>query len=130
MESGAAEREQLLRQQIAAMEPGRFEQLVLALVKLEHPTARRIERPDGGADVLVPAKGATPARVWQAKRYPNKISWTKCERSLADAIAQYKPSTVTFVFARNLSKHGEGAFAKRLVAHPRCGCFPRSDIGG
>jgi hypothetical protein len=118
VESGAAEREQLLHQQIRAMEPGRFEQLVFTLVQLEHPSARRIEHPDGGADVLLPAQGTTPAEVWQAKRYPNKINWAKCTKSLADAIGEWRPSRVTFVFARNLSKHGERAFAEKLVRHP------------
>ena len=59
--------------------------LVLALVKLEHPTARRIERPDGGADVLVPAKGATPASEETMVIPPGRPSaiaaWAKAEQN-------------------------------------------------
>jgi hypothetical protein len=93
----------------------RFEQLVASIVFAEEPHAERPATPDGGADVLVPSSGESPARVWQVKHYPDRIAWKKCESSLDDAIAAYDPSDVVFVFPRNLSKPQRETFETRLA---------------
>lgn len=101
------------------MPPERFEQLVLALVKRELPEARRLQHPDGGADILCPATDDTKAKVWQAKRYGDDINWHECENSLSTAIERWNPSEVTFVFARDLSQQLERSFEERLVRHEK-----------
>ena len=98
MEEGAAERDALLRRQLQAMSPGRFEQLVFELAQRQDPAVRRLQHPDAGADTLLPATDRRPAEVWQAKRYPDSINWTECEDSLDAAIERYKPSKVIFAF--------------------------------
>ena len=55
MGEDSAERDALLRNRIAVMSPEQFEQLVLALVQREHQDVRRMQHPDGGADVVRPA---------------------------------------------------------------------------
>ncbi len=97
----------------------RFEQLVASLVFAEEPDAEKPSAPDGGADVLVPARRGWPARIWQVKHYPDAISWSKCEKSLDDAVKNYDPEKVVFVFPRNLSASRRRDFEQRLVArHP------------
>jgi hypothetical protein len=117
MERGATERDALLRREIAVMTPDRFEDLVLALAQRELKEVRRLQHPDGGADVLRPATGGRQAEVWQAKRYPDDINWGECENSLKSAITRWKPSKVTFVFPRDLSQQLEGSFETRLIHH-------------
>jgi hypothetical protein len=115
MEGGAAERDALLRRQIAVMSPDRFEQLVLALAQREYPDVRRLKHPDGGADTLRPATSERKAEVWQAKHYPDHINWQKCEDSLDTAIKRWGPSRLIFCFPRDLSQRVESSFESRLV---------------
>jgi hypothetical protein len=115
MEGGAAERDALLRRQIAVMSPDRFEQLVLALAQREYPDVRRLRHPDGGADTLRPATTERKAEVWQAKRYPDDINWQECEQSLDTAIKRWGPSKAIFCFPRDLSQQLESSFDSRLV---------------
>jgi len=116
-DTSVSERDQLLRQRIAAMTPDDFEQLTFELVRGEEPTARRILAPDAGADVLRPSSGEQAAKVWQAKRH-KEINWTECEGSLATAITRYSPSEIVFVFSRDLSEAVEETFNAKLVRHP------------
>ena len=118
MEGGAAERDELLRRQMKIMPPARFEQLVMELAQREFPEVRRLQRPDGGADVLRPAIEGRKAEVWQAKRYGDSINWEECQNSLATAIKRWKPAIVIFCFARDLSQQLEASFAQKLVEHP------------
>jgi hypothetical protein len=112
-----AEHEDVLRERIAALTPDRFEQFVFALAHREDERVERLQHPDGGADTLLPRGDGTADRVWQAKRYPGDVNWDECEKSLADAIANWRPARVTFVFPRNLSKTLRKSFDTRLVAH-------------
>jgi hypothetical protein len=113
-----AEREDILRIRIAALSPDRFEQFVYELAHRENPKVERLKAPDGGADTVLPRGDGTAERVWQAKRYPTQIGWAECEKSLSDAISNWKPDRVTFVFPRDLSKHPRKSFDTRLVGHP------------
>jgi hypothetical protein len=115
MEGGAAERDRLLRQQIAVMPADRFEQLVFELAHREDSAVRRLAPPDGGADAIRPASGTRRAAAWQAKHYPAGINWVECEASLDAAIKRWDPEAVTFVFPRDLSQQLEATFEERLV---------------
>jgi hypothetical protein len=93
----------------------RFEQLIASLVFADHPEARRPAVPDGGADVIFPAKDGQPSKVWQVKLYPRTINWTKCVKSLDDAVKNHQPDLVTFVFPKDLtSKTEQPKFAEKL----------------
>lgn len=83
------------------MPPDQFEQLIFELAHREDPEVRRLVHPDGGADTLRPVAEDRASEVWQAKRYPNTINWKECEDSLDSSIDRWKPSKVTFVFARD-----------------------------
>ncbi len=113
-----AEREDILRVRIAALSPDRFEQFVYELAHREDPKVERLKAPDGGADTVLPRGDGTAERVWQAKRYPKQINWSECEKSLSDAISNWKPDRVTFVFPRDLSKRPRKSFDTRLVGRP------------
>ena len=93
----------LLRQLLAAKSDEEFEELVHALVLVEHPTARRLDRPDGGADTVVPARDDRRALVWQAKRFTDRIRWDQCRDSLDTSVAQWEPEEFRFVFPRDLN---------------------------
>ena len=97
------------------MPPDQFEQLVFELAHREDPEVRRLVHPDGGADTLRPVAEERASEVWQAKRYPDTINWKECEDSLDSSIDRWKPSKVTFVFARDLSQQLEKSFQTRLV---------------
>jgi hypothetical protein len=114
---GSAEREELLRRQIKVMPPPRFEQLVFELARREDGSAQRLVHPDGGADTV--AGPEDDRRVWQAKRYPDQINWSECEKSLDSAIARWSPNRITFVFARDFSDPVEASFQERLVVAGR-----------
>lgn len=118
MEGGAAERDELLRRQMKVMPPARFEQLVLELAQREFPDVRRLQHPDGGADVLRPGTAERKAEVWQAKRYGDSINWEECENSLTSAMKRWRPSKIIFCFARDLSQQLEDSFETKLVKHP------------
>jgi hypothetical protein len=115
---GATERDRLLRARIAAMADDQFEQLVFELVRREEPTARRLSPPDDGADTLRPAADDVPAKVWQAKHYPVRINWSKCRKSLADAVERWSPCEIVFVFPQDLSERQEAGFDEHLAQHP------------
>jgi hypothetical protein len=115
VEAGAAERDDMLRRQIAVMDPGRFEQLVFELAHRENPKVRRLKHPDGGADTLLPEEPSRQAEVWQAKRYPDGINWQECEDSLDSAIERWKPARMIFALPRDLSEVLEDSFKTRLV---------------
>jgi hypothetical protein len=115
MESGATERDALLRRQVEVMAPERFEQLVFELAYREHPEVRRLTHPDGGADTVRPATTERKAEVWQAKHYPRRINWQECEGSLDAAISRWEPCRVIFCFPRDLSQQLDGRFESRLV---------------
>ncbi|HEV3070083.1 MAG TPA: restriction endonuclease [Solirubrobacteraceae bacterium] len=117
MADGAAEQEEVLRRQIAVMSPDRFEQLTFELAHRENPAVRRIAAPDGGADTVLPRSDGSASEVWQAKRYADEINWAECEKSLETAITRWRPCTITFVFARDLSAPLEQSFQTRLVEH-------------
>jgi hypothetical protein len=110
MESGAGERDALLRRQMKMMPPDRFEQLVFELVQREDPEVVGLKHPDAGADTLRPATDRRPAIVWQAKRYPDSVNWEECQNSLDSAIDRFKPSKVIFAFPRDLSQTMEKSF--------------------
>jgi uncharacterized protein YcbX len=95
MERVAAELDALLRQHMKVMPPERFEQLVHALAQREFPAIRRLQHPDGGADVLLPATDEQKAEVWQAKRYGDDINREECEDSLAAAVNRWAQSSLT-----------------------------------
>jgi hypothetical protein len=115
MDAGPTERDALLRQRIAVMPPDQFEQLVFELAHREDPEVRRLVHPDGGADTLRPVEEDRASEVWQAKRYPKEINWKECEDSLDSSIDRFSPTTVTFVFPRDLSQQLEQSFQTRLV---------------
>ena len=119
MEGGAAERDELLRRQMKIMPPARFEQLVMELAQREFPEVRRLQRPDGGADVLRPAIEGRKAEVWQAKRYGDSINWEECQNSLATAIQALEAGHRHLLLrTRPVSAAGGAVFAQKLVEHP------------
>jgi hypothetical protein len=110
--------ESLLRQQIAAMGAEKFELLVFQLVKAEHPDAKRLVPPDGGADTLVPDSSDMAPEVFQAKHYPGAMSeahWRECEKSLDRAAEKHEPRRVTFVLARDFTEPQLSTFRSRLT---------------
>lgn len=117
MYGGPTERDDLLRQQIKAMPPDQFEQLVFELAHREDPRVRRLVHPDGGADTLLPEDEVadTAAVVWQAKRYRVNINWGECEKSLASSIERFHPSRIIFCFPRDFSQQLEESHQSRLV---------------
>jgi hypothetical protein len=115
MDAGPTERDALLRRRIAVIPPDQFEQLVFELAHREDPEVRRLVHPDGGADTLRPVAQDRASEVWQAKRYPKDINWKECEDSLDSSIDRFSPSTVTFVFPRDLSQQLEQSFQTRLI---------------
>lgn len=100
------------------MTPDRFEQLVFAVAHVEDARVERLDRPDGGADTILPRGGGLAKRVWQAKHYPKQINWRQCEKSLSDAAARWEPSRITFVFPKDLSEKPRATFDNRLTEHP------------
>lgn len=62
---------------------GLFEKIVGCLLGIEHPESIRV-RPsqgDGGVDVFIPV-GDRQIDVHQLKHYPDRLQWTKIEKSL------------------------------------------------
>jgi hypothetical protein len=99
---------------LAGLTPGAFEQLVHAIVLKEHPDAQRLKAPDFGADVLDDAASKRP-RVWQVKHYPSAIHWSDCQESVDRAFAKWRPSSITFVFPRDLTGKDHQDFSEKLV---------------
>ena len=93
-----------------------FEELVHQLVRVEFPGAEKLDRPDGGADTLLPAASeGRYERCWQAKRHTGRIRWDECVNSLEAALAQWPGLTqVTFCFPQNLNAPKRKTFETRL----------------
>jgi len=100
---------------LADLGPDKFEQLVFAIVRREHPNAQKLKAPDFGADVLDDPAGKRP-RVWQVKHYPGDIHWTDCGKSLNRAVAKWRPAEITFVFPRDLTGKDHQDFNDKLIA--------------
>lgn len=101
------------------MSPDRFEQLIYEVAHRVDPAVERVERPDGGADTILPRGEGLAQRVWQAKHYTKQINWRECEKSLADALDRWRPDQITFVFPKDLSEKPRATFDKRLSAPDR-----------
>jgi len=103
-----------LERPIQVLEPKDFERLAYDLVLAENRDANALTPPDGGADTLVLSGDGSRARVWQAKRHVRSIKWKECETSLHQAIANYSPESVVFVFAKDLTVGEIKSFERRL----------------
>ena len=101
---------------LAGMHEDDFEDLVHQLVRIEFPSAEKLDRPDGGADTLLPAASeGRYERCWQAKRHTGRIRWDECVNSLEAALAQWPGLTqVTFCFPQNLNAPKRKTFETRL----------------
>jgi hypothetical protein len=102
---------------LAALHEDDFEELVHQLVRVEFPAAEKLDRPDGGADTLLPAASAEGyERCWQAKRHTGRIRWDECVSSLEAALAHWPGlRQVTFCFPQNLNAPKRKTFEARLV---------------
>lgn len=115
------DRRQRLRRDVEALDWRDFQRLVHDLVKKAHPQARSLESPDGGADTLVPPNADSAALVFQAKHTPrpSEIKWQHWTNSLDAALANHRPSHVTFVVSPDFNANEEHAFRTKLVdPHP------------
>ncbi len=97
------------------MEADPFERLVYELAHRQEHEVQRLATPDGGADTVRPATDNSPAKVWQAKHYPDKIDWGKCEKSFESSVERWGPSDIVFVFPRDFSEQLQKSFHSRLV---------------
>jgi hypothetical protein len=86
---------------LKAMGPGRFEDLVSALVMAAHPKAVRHGPPDGGADLFERLAGGT--RVWQVKHHTAGVNVNKCMLSFQRALAWHRPVEFRFVFPTDIT---------------------------
>jgi hypothetical protein len=111
---------------LLAMSDQDFETMVARLIKLEQPNAfKPANVRDGGADMVLPDGTGGYSRCWQSKHYPDQIHWSKCDKSLAAAEAEWNPRHYTFCFPRELTvteqktfdKHFRGDGAKLRVDH-------------
>lgn len=102
---------------LAGLHEDDFEELVHQLVRVEFPAAEKLDRPDGGADTLLPAASAEGyERCWQAKRHTGRIRWDECVSSLEAALAHWPGlRQVTFCFPQNLNAPKRKTFEARLV---------------
>ena len=102
---------------LAGLHEDDFEELVHQLVRVEFPAAEKLDRPDGGADTLLPAASAEGyERCWQAKRHTSRIRWDECVSSLEAALAHWPGlRQVTFCFPQNLNAPKRKTFEARLV---------------
>jgi hypothetical protein len=87
-----------------------FEELVFALVLVEEPSARRLQPPDVGRDIVV--EGSTGEVAWQAKHHASGIEWGKCRESLEKALKHREPQRLTFVFPIDVSGSKEPGLKK------------------
>jgi hypothetical protein len=83
---------------LTLMDARAFEDLVFALVRVEHPTAVQLTPPDAGRDTIVPGEEGRRERAWQAKHHTAGIKWADCEASVITAVTRRDPEEVTFVF--------------------------------
>lgn len=102
---------------LAGLDEDDFEELVHQLVRVEFPAAEKLDRPDGGADTLLPAASAgSYERCWQAKRHTGRIRWDDCIDSLEAALAHWPGlKQVTFCLPQNLNAPKRKTFEARLV---------------
>lgn len=102
---------------LSGLDEDDFEELVHQLVRVEFPAAEKLDRPDGGADTLLPAASAgSYERCWQAKRHTGRIRWDDCVNSLEAALAHWPGlRQVTFCFPQNLNAPKRKTFEARLV---------------
>ena len=88
-----------LKRAVLDLSDSKFEQLIYAVTKREHPNARRPMAPEAGADVLVMETPKRCRLVVQVKHYTTgKIAWKKCHESLDAAMAQWSPERYRFAF--------------------------------
>ncbi len=110
---------ELIKMGLIAMGPDGFEDVTFALVLVDHPSARRLRAPDGGRDTVVPATDDAGEHAYQAKHHTDRISWSKCRKSVEDAMARPEPpEVITFVFPVDLTAKDEENFGKLKEDHP------------
>jgi hypothetical protein len=97
------------------MEADPFERLVYELAHRQDAEVQRLTTPDGGADTVRPASDDNPAKVWQAKHYPDKINWAECVKSYKSSVERWEPVAIVFVFPRDFSEQLQKSFYSRLV---------------
>ncbi len=103
----------IIKAAIEVMGPDAFEDLTFALVVLDHPGARQMRAPDGGRDVVVDPNEDHGELACQVKHHTDGISWSKCRKSVEDAIAREQPpEVIAFVFPVNLTATDEQHFKK------------------
>ncbi|MGH2973576.1 MAG: hypothetical protein ACRDLL_01725 [Solirubrobacterales bacterium] len=96
--------------------PQQFEDLVFLLARIDHTDVVPVRNKDRGLDARLPDRQQRTLRGWQAKRYEKgKINWAECRKSVADAVAFWRPPLITFVFAHELSAKEQQAFRTELV---------------
>ena len=107
------------RQALASLSADEFEWLVHAIIQAEQGpdvAVRKLRPPDGGADTLVLRADGSVRMAVQAKRHNDRINWAKCEQSLRDAMARWRPEQVRFVFSRDFTEAEQGAFQSRIAS--------------
>lgn len=76
---------------------------------------RKLRPPDGGADTLVLQAEGQVDEVIQVKHFPDgRPNWVQCEHSLDDAVTNWAPPRVTFVFSSDFTADWQKQFAERL----------------
>jgi len=101
----------IIKAAIEVMGPDAFEDLTFALVLVDHPSARQMQAPDGGRDIVVDAIEDHGELAYQVKHHTDGISWSKCRKSVEDAMAREQPpEVITFVFPINLTATNETNF--------------------
>ena len=109
----------LIKLGLIAMGSDGLEDVTFALVLVDHPSARRLRAPDGGRDTVVPATEDAGEHAFQAKHHTDGISWSKCRKSVEDAMARPEPpEVITFVFPVNLTAKDEENFGNLKEGFP------------
>lgn len=104
------------RYPLADLTPDEFEDLVFLLARIDDENVVPVRNKDRGLDARLPDPHQRTLRGWQAKRYEKgKINWSECRKSVADAVAFWRPPRITFVFAHELSAIEQNAFRTDLV---------------
>jgi hypothetical protein len=121
MAESRTDREAAIASQIGSMSPREFELLVFELVK-ELPLRdgeglpERLAAPDEGADIVSRGSRGRGTCVWQAKHHVKGIKWNECKKSLVRAADFWKPTTITFVFATDVSARSEKSWMRLVKA--------------
>jgi hypothetical protein len=110
---------------LASLSDDGLEDLVLRLVRPDHPKAYRTgPGQDAGIDVCSDLENP-PERTWQAKNYNDKINWDECRDSLKAAMSAQSPTShYTFVFPRALKK-GELEFWRETFVPEQKAVHPK-----